>query len=236
MKITAWPCAFSRASTFASSATPCGVSIEVGSSRISTREPRQSALTISTCCWWPSERSAALVPGSISTPSWAASSASRRRAAARSRRTPRLSPSIRFSSTLSAGISVECWWTVPIPSSSARRGEEIAVSAPSIRIVPASGRISPERMPISVDLPAPFSPSRQCTSLRRSVRSTSSFASTPGNDLVIPTSSTIGAPVSFCAFTVLVPISHNAAFLQRAPRPATVREPPRARASACVPT
>ena len=51
MKMTAWPCSFSRPSTFASSATPCGVSIEVGSSRIRTREPRQSALMISTCCW-----------------------------------------------------------------------------------------------------------------------------------------------------------------------------------------
>ena len=51
MKITAWPCSFRRASTFVSSATPCGVSIEVGSSRMSTLEPRHSALTISTCCW-----------------------------------------------------------------------------------------------------------------------------------------------------------------------------------------
>ena len=31
--------------------TACGVSIEVGSSRISTRDPRHSALMISTCCW-----------------------------------------------------------------------------------------------------------------------------------------------------------------------------------------
>ncbi len=51
MKITACPCFFSRVSTFDSSATPCGVSIDVGSSRISTRDPRQSALMISTCCW-----------------------------------------------------------------------------------------------------------------------------------------------------------------------------------------
>ncbi len=48
-----------------------------------------------------------------------------------------------------------------MPRSSAVRGEEITVSTPSIRIVPESGRFNPERIPISVDLPAPFSPSRQ---------------------------------------------------------------------------
>ena len=84
---------------------------------------------------------------------------------------------------------------MPIPSSSATRGEEISVSTPSIEIVPASGRFSPERIPISVDFPAPFSPSRQCTSPRRSVRSIRSFASTPGNPFVIPASSTIGVSV-----------------------------------------
>ena len=88
-----------------------------------------------------------------------------------------------------------------MPRSSAVRGDEITVSTPSTRIVPASGRFSPERIPIRVDLPAPFSPSRQCTSPRRRVRSTRSFASTPGNAFVIPTSSTIG--VSFgLRFTV----------------------------------
>ena len=55
-------------------------------------------------------------------------------------------------------------------------------------------------MPISVDLPAPFSPSRQCTSPDQSFRSTASFASTPGNAFVIPVSSTIG--VSFRLFTL----------------------------------
>ena len=43
----------------------------------------------------------------------------------------RVSPSIRFSSTVSAGISAECWCTVPIPSSSAVRGDEMTVSTPS---------------------------------------------------------------------------------------------------------
>src|SRR6185503_16527395 len=39
---------------------------------------------------------------------------------------------------------------------------------------------------ISVDLPAPFSPSSACTSPRRTSRDTSSLATTPGNSLRIP--------------------------------------------------
>src|SRR5438874_5815463 len=42
----------------------------------------------------------------------------------------------------------------------------------------------------SVDLPAPFSPSSACTSPSDAAKSTSSFATTPGNRLVIPRSST----------------------------------------------
>src|SRR5882724_9910278 len=44
-----------------------------------------------------------------------------------------------------------------------------------------------------VDLPAPFSPSRAWTSPRLKSKSTWSFASTPGNCLVIPRSSSTGA-------------------------------------------
>src|SRR3954469_14963454 len=42
----------------------------------------------------------------------------------------------------------------------------------------------------SVDLPAPFSPRSACTSPSDASKSTSSFATTPGNRLVIPRSST----------------------------------------------
>src|SRR5919197_5052657 len=48
-------------------------------------------------------------------------------------------------------------------------------------------------MLISVDLPAPFSPSRACTSPRRRSKSIWSLASTPGNCFVIPRSSRTGA-------------------------------------------
>src|SRR3954462_7273752 len=48
-------------------------------------------------------------------------------------------------------------------------------------------------MLISVDLPAPFSPSKACTSPRRRSKSMWSLASTPGNCFVIPRSSSTGA-------------------------------------------
>src|SRR3954468_20246407 len=46
---------------------------------------------------------------------------------------------------------------------------------------------------ISVDFPAPFSPSSACTSPRRSSKSTWSFATTPGKRFVMPMSSRRGA-------------------------------------------
>src|SRR6266566_5144206 len=67
-------------------------------------------------------------------------------------------------------------------------------SAPSILMLPESGRSIPDKMLIRVDLPAPFSPSRQCTSPCRTVRLTRSFARTPGNRFVISVSSMAGAP------------------------------------------
>src|SRR5713226_4284282 len=64
---------------------------------------------------------------------------------------------------------------------------------PSTRIVPASGRCSPYSVPISVVLPAPFSPSRAWISPERSSSVTLSFATTPGYALVTPSSRTSGA-------------------------------------------
>src|SRR5215471_11568377 len=58
---------------------------------------------------------------------------------------------------------------------------------------PSSGAYSPQRSFTSVDLPAPFWPTRTCTSPRRMARSTRSSASTPGNRLVVPWSSTMAS-------------------------------------------
>src|SRR5712664_224286 len=51
---------------------------------------------------------------------------------------------------------------------------------------PSSGAQRPQRSLTSVDLPAPFWPTRTWTSPRRMARSTRSSASTPGNRLVVP--------------------------------------------------
>src|SRR6476661_1969867 len=51
-------------------------------------------------------------------------------------------------------------------------------------------------MRIRVDLPAPFSPMRACTSPGRSSKETSSFATTPGKRFVMPSSTTKGGAPS----------------------------------------
>src|SRR5437763_10570445 len=52
---------------------------------------------------------------------------------------------------------------------------------------------------ISVDLPAPFSPSSACTSPSRRSKSTWSFASTPGNRFVMPRNSRTDVSVGAAA-------------------------------------
>ena len=102
--------AFRPTRTFSSSAMPWGVSIDVGSSRMSTREPFQRALMISTCCCWPSARLPARASGSSWTPSVAGELREPRpRARPRRGRGPRFDPSMRFSSTDSVGMRDRCW-------------------------------------------------------------------------------------------------------------------------------
>src|SRR6516225_9338835 len=85
-----------------------------------------------------------------------------------------------------------------MPSRSASFGERMVTLAPSMLMVPESGRSIPDRMLIRVDLPAPFSPSRQCTSPCRTVTLTRSFARTPGNRFVMSVSSMAGARPGDC--------------------------------------
>ena len=63
-----------------------------------------------------------------------------------------------FSATVSEPINEKCWCTMPIPSAAAARGLSSRAGAPSIEMLPALDSSSPERIFISVDLPAPFSP------------------------------------------------------------------------------
>src|SRR5579872_827604 len=73
-----------------------------------------------------------------------------------------------------------------MPYRSAARGPSIVTGAPSISIVPESAGCAPARIFMSVDLPAPFSPTSACTSARSTSRSTPSRARTPGKVFTIP--------------------------------------------------
>src|SRR4051812_11783589 len=55
-----------------------------------------------------------------------------------------------------------------MPASSASRGERKRTALPSTRYSPSSGAWTPASILMSVLLPAPLSPSRQCTSPRAS--------------------------------------------------------------------
>src|SRR5580704_1240025 len=61
-----------------------------------------------------------------------------------------------------------------------------------MRISPLSGWTAPVMTLMSVDLPAPFSPTIACTSPARSSNETSSSARTPGYDLVMLTACSSG--------------------------------------------
>src|SRR5689334_1707167 len=91
--------------------------------------------------------------------------------------------------TRMSGTSARSRETVAMPRSSASGGESKATGAPSTRYVPALGGCTPARILISVDLPAPLSPSRQWTSPRRSWRLTSWRAATVPKTLLTPSSS-----------------------------------------------
>src|SRR5207248_2212507 len=106
--------------------------------------------------------------------------------------TSRWSPRTTFSATVNGETSRKGWCTIPIPASSASRGEWNSTGRPNRTISPSSGRYRPVRMFDSVVLPAPFSPSSAWTSPAAASKSTCSFATTAGNRFVIPRSATAG--------------------------------------------
>ena len=63
-----------------------------------------------------------------------------------------------FSTTLRLSASMKCWCTMPMPAAMASVGDLKCTSAPFTVMVPSSGWCIPYRVFISVDLPAPFSP------------------------------------------------------------------------------
>src|ERR1700676_5535637 len=72
-----------------------------------------------------------------------------------------------------------------MPSRSAARGPSMSTRLPSTSISPESAGCAPERIFMSVDLPAPFSPTRACTSPATTSNVTPSSARTPGKVLTM---------------------------------------------------
>src|ERR687889_2465728 len=72
-----------------------------------------------------------------------------------------------------------------MPSARETCGSMCATRRPATSIVPASGATAPVMILISVDLPAPFSPTSACTSPAHRSKDTPRSARTPAYDLVI---------------------------------------------------
>src|SRR3954447_22171564 len=90
-----------------------------------------------------------------------------------------------------------------MPASCAARGLENDTASPSKRTSPSSGRRTPVSTLISVDLPAPFSPTSACTSPGSSANETSSSATTPEKRLVTSRTSRIGSSATLTSVRVL---------------------------------
>ena len=119
-----------------------------------------------------------------------ARSSRRRRASAASRRTCSVAGAARNArrarrpgcspATVMSGSTAGCWWTIAMPE--LRSPPPGSARRPARRrtvIVPPSGAVVPDATPISVDLPAPFSPRSACTSPGRMSSETSVSAATP---------------------------------------------------------
>ncbi len=187
--------------TMAASLTP---SAEVGSSRMSTRAPKYSARAMARVCRSPPERVPTNCPGSrMAMPISAICSVAMRPAARTSnlRNGPRplvgSEPTKKLRLTLMSGSTARSWYTVAMPRSSASRGDENWTGWPSMSIAPRSGWKTPDRILMSVDLPAPLSPRRQLTSPARTDSETVSRAMTRPKSLDTSRASSTGtAPES----------------------------------------
>ncbi len=157
-----------------------------------------SARAISMSWRWAVERLPARSDGSICdpTPRPTKTSAAFRAALAREYKSagPGSLPRKIFSATLRSGAIINSWKIVTMPCCRASRGLSNTVGRPSISIEPLSGFTSPERMRMSVDFPAPFSPTSAWTSPRRRSSETPCSARTPGKSFTRLFSVTRGIP------------------------------------------
>ena len=162
------------------------VRLEVGSSMMTSRASSDSALAISTSCRWASDSSATGVSARNRRRAARAAASPARCSAGRS--TSRSGPPMhRLAADEDIGGDVEIVEQVEflVHEGDARRhravdGERRDARRRRCVIVPVVGATTPPRIFISVDLPAPFSPTRPITSPRSTARLTPSSAVTPG--------------------------------------------------------
>jgi hypothetical protein len=77
-----------------------------------------------------------------------------------------------LSRTLRLAQRFVSWWMIEMPRSTASLVEASRTGSPSSTSSPPEGCSTPERIFISVDLPAPFSPNRTVTLPRRTSKLT----------------------------------------------------------------
>src|SRR5262245_56230488 len=106
------------------------------------------------------------------------------------------SPSAMFSAIDSAGTRRRSCGMVTMPAAMASWGLAKWHSSPSRRRTPRSGRWTPLRMRISVDLPAPFSPTTAWISPNATSKSTPSSATVAPNRLLTPSALTAGPVIA----------------------------------------
>ena len=146
----------------------------VGSSMMMSLEANPAARQIETACRWPPERrrtrepTAGTLTARVETISSALVRIARR---LRNATGPNLRTSSRlrnrFCHTVRSSTSARFWCTVSIPASLASCGDRKFTVSPSKEIAPESGECTPLTQRISVDLPAPLSPTMAVTSPRR---------------------------------------------------------------------
>ena len=172
------------------SPTSAGASTAVGSSSRRNRASAASAFTISSRCLRATLRCSTRASGSRGRPARSLASFTRRRSRAGATGHPAVSAT--FSATVNAGTDVKCWWTIPIPSRRASRGESPGRATSSTSTTPASGWRRPAAICMRVVLPAPFSPRSAWTSPGGNVKSAPRNACTEPNLRWIPRSSSPG--------------------------------------------
>ena len=160
---------------------------EVGSSMMRTRTSWVRALAISTICCWPMRRLLTSSSGSMSCSRRASSSRAFSRSALRSMATPRTSSWARkrLSRTDRLAQRLSSWKMMPTPCCAAAVTLGSSTGWPSMSTRPEVGCSTPARIFMSVDLPAPFSPTSTLTWPAWTSKLTSSRAVVPGKTFVM---------------------------------------------------